>query len=233
MIRDDIRGITRCPQEIIDYLAVIGGRNPYQEPMWRLVLASSIIWKIAGGNIWDESLGVTERGGFNIETGHRYDNHPLRDESTFLVEQQRYPEIEGWVLQRWFPAEKYSRAEWFAPENCIPFTNIPKLGPYPQFGDYEIMQGPIPRVPAMEELRVYIKSYYYGMASRSQSMQQRIVEATTAAQYKKEQDEQRTRTRAYEEIRDKCSYLTSSSLEAGRIRTERAEKIGIRSHLGN
>jgi hypothetical protein len=34
-------------------------------------------------------------------------------------------------------------------------------------------------------------------------------------------------------MRDKCSYLSSSSLEAGRIRTKNAEKLGIKEHVGN
>ncbi len=233
-MRDDIRGIIRCPQEIADYLLMIGGpaQNPDKEPMWRLVLASSIVWKVAGGKIWDENLTVAECGGINIDAGEQHSYKPLRDESGGLVEQRRYPHLEGWVLQKWFPPSKYSQAEWFAPENLIPFTSIPKLGPYPQFGDYEIMAGPVPRVPTMSELRTYIASYWQGMESRCESVNQRILEAHNAAVYQKDQDEQRTRNLVEEYGRDVCSYLKSSSLAAGRLRTKRAEKLFIREHVG-
>jgi len=226
IIRNDIHGVNRCPSEIQDYLLTIGGKTPFGEPMWRLVVADSVVWKVAGGKVWDETLSIAERGG--IRNSHK----PLRDESDRLIERWRYPHLDGWILQRWFPPSAYSKAQWFAPENCLP-GGIPVLGPFPQFGDYEMVGGPTRRIPSKSELHSFISSYYRGLGSRTGSIEGRIKEAVNAADYERKREEQRIRALTDDYMRDKCSYLYSSSLEAGRIRTERAEKLGIREHVGN
>ena len=232
MIRDDIQGINRCPSDIADYLTTIGGQTPFGEAIWRLVLASSVVWRVAGGKVWDENLSLSERGGFDFTEGQAHAHKPLRDEGDKLVERRRYPHLDGWILQRWFPPSSYSRSQWFAPENCLP-DGTPKLGPFPQFGDYEMIAGPAPRVPARSELHAFISSYYRGLESRNGSVEGRIREAVNAAEYERRKEEDRVRELTDAYMRDKCSYLFSSSLEAGRIRTERAEKLGIREHVGN
>ena len=231
MLRNDICGTTLCPSDIADYLQTIGGQTPFGEPIWRLVLADSVIWKIAGGKVWDENLSISQR--FTAEgDGATHAHKPLRDETGKLVERRRYPHLDGWILQRWFPPSSYSRSQWFAPENCLP-DGTPKLGPFPQFGDYEMIAGPVERVPSRSELHAFISSYYRGLESRSGSVEGRIRQAVNAAEYERQKEEDRVRDLADAYMRDKCSYLYSSSLEAGRIRTERAEKIGIKEHVGN
>ena len=230
MTRNDICGINRCPSDIADYLNTIGGQTPFGEPMWRLVVADSVVWKVAAGKVWDDNLSLSERGGINsaAEGGHA----PVRDETGKLVERRRYPHLDGWILQRWFPPSSYSRSQWFAPENCLP-DGTPKLGPFPQFGDYEMIGGPVERIPSRSELHAFISSYYRGLESRSGSVEGRIRQAINAAEYERRKEEDRVRELADAYMRDKCSYLYSSSLEAGRIRTEKAEKLGIREHVGN
>lgn len=232
MIRDDIRGIQLCPSDIADYLLTIGGKTPFGEPMWRLVVAPSVVWKVAGGKVWQEGLSISERGGFDFEAGNPHCYRPVRDESDRLVERRRYPHLDGWILQRWFPPSSYSRTQWFANENCLS-DGTPKLGPFPQFGDYEMIGGPTRRIPSRSELHSFISSYYRGLESRTGSVEGRIREAVNAAEYERQKEEQRVRTLTDEYMRDKCSYLYSSSLEAGRVRSERAEKLGIREHVGN
>jgi len=232
MTRNDIRGIQQCPSEIADYLLTIGGKTPFGEPMWRLVLASNVVWKVAGGKVWDENLSLPERGGFDFAEGRAHENQPIRDESDRLVERRRYPHLDGWILQRWFPPSAYSKSQWFARENCLS-SGTPKLGPFPQFGDYEMIGGPIHRVPSKTELHNFISSYYRGLESRTGSIESRIQDAANAAEYEKQKEEERVRTLTDEYMRDKCSYLFSSSLEAGRVRTEKAEKLRIREHVGN
>jgi len=250
IIRDDIRGTQLCPSEIQDYLLTIGGKTPFGESTWRLVVADSVVWKVAGGKVWDETLSIAERGGIlHDSAGFRVSapsereacaglqvgeprHKPLRDESDRLIERKRYPHLDGWILQRWFPPSAYSKAQWFAPENCLP-GGIPVLGPFPQFGDYEMVGGPTKRIPPKSELHSFISSYYRGLESRTGSIEGRIKEAVNAAEYERKKEEQRIRALTDDYMRDKCSYLYSSSLEAGRIRTERAEKLGIREHVGN
>jgi hypothetical protein len=236
---NDIQGIERPPQEIQDYLLRIGGANPFGLPMWRLVLARNVIWKVQGGQIWDSSLSLAERGGWIAdEFNHdglglrRSEARPLRDESDRLVEQQRYPHLEGWIIQRWFPPSHYNRAQWFAPENCLP-DGTPKLGPFPQFGDYEMVGGPVENIPSRGELYELISAYWKNLESRSSSVATRVKDAENAARYALEKEEQRIRQRALDYMRDKCSYIWSSSLEAGRVRTAQAEKLGIREHVGS
>ena len=232
MTRDDIRGVERAPQEIEEHLLTIGGRTPFDEPMWRLVLARNVIWKVAGGKVWSEGLSVSERGGFDLFEGRPYDNQPLRDESGKLVEQQRYPHLAGWILQRWFPASAYNKPQWFAPENCLP-NGTPKLGPFPQFGDYELVGGAVEKVPGRQELHDFISAYYRGLERRGGSVESRVREAVNAAEYARQREEQKTRTFVDEYMRDRCSYIWSSSLEAGRVREEVGRRIGIREHIGN
>jgi hypothetical protein len=250
MLRDDIRGTQICPSEIQNYLLTLGGRTPFGEPMWRLVVADNVVWKVAGGKVWDENLSVSERGGIlhpavedsecqplaDAERARAFrqgnTNKPIRDESDRLVDRRRYPHLQGWILQRWFPPSSYSKSQWFAPENCLP-DGTPKLGPFPQFGDYEMIAGPVQRIPSRSELHSFISSYYRGLESRNGSVEGRIREAVNAAEYERRRDEHRVRALTEDYMRDKCSYLFSSSLEAGRIRTKRAEKLGIREHIGN
>ncbi|HEY6970750.1 MAG TPA: hypothetical protein VJA94_16185, partial [Candidatus Angelobacter sp.] len=226
-------GINRCPSDIADYLTSIGGQTPFGEPIWRLVLADSVIWKVAGGKVWDENLSIAERSEIRFAGAGAIAPHkPLKDETGKLVERRRYPHLDGWILQRWFPPSSYSRSQWFAPENCLP-DGTPKLGPFPQFGDYEMVAGPAPRVPSRSELHTFISSYYRGLESRSGSVEGRIRQAVNAAEYERRKEEDRVRELADAYMRDKCSYLYSSSLEAGRIRTDKAEKLGIKEHVGN
>jgi len=233
IIRDDIRGTQVCPSEIQDYLQSIGGKTPFGEPMWRLVIAESVVWKVAGGKVWDENLSIAERGGISFAGEGAYaPNKPLRDESDRLIERRRYPHVDGWILQRWFPPSAYSKTQWFAPENCLP-GGIPVLGPFPQFGDYEMIGGPTRKVPSKSELHSFISSYYRGLESRTGSIEGRIKEAVNAAEYERKREEQRIHALTDDYMRDKCSYLYSSSIEAGRIRTAKAEKLGIREHIGN
>lgn len=236
MTRDDIRGTHSCPSEIQDYLLRIGGRTPFGEPMWRLVVAENVVWKVAGGKVWDENLSIAERKGIRSAAGSAAapgcENKPMRDESDHLVERRRYPHLSGWILQRWFPPSSYSKSQWFAPENCLP-DGTPRLGPYPQFGDYEMIAGPAQRIPSKSELHSFISSYYRGLESRSGSIESRVREAVNAAEYERRREEQRIHALTEDYMRDKCSYLFSSSLEAGRIRTAKAEKLGIKEHVGN
>ena len=231
-MRNDVQGVERASQDTSEFLVTVGGLNPYGEPMWRVVLARNVIWKVEGGKVWDASLSIAERGGIDVESGRVYGNRPVRDEGERLVEQQRYPHLEGWILQKWFPASSYDRAQWFAPEHCLA-DGTPKLGPYPLFGDYEMMAGPMERVPSGAQLREFISAYYRGLESRGTSVTTRLHEMLNAMEYDERRRVKHAREFMDEYMRDKCSYLHSTSLLAGQIRTQKAEALGIREHVGN
>lgn len=231
-MRDDIKGLTRAPESVREFLESYGGKTPFGEPMWRLVLASSVYWKIAGDfKIWDVSVPLTERGGIDMWNGGKpFETRPLRVESG-MVERRKYPHLESWILQKWFPSSFYSKAIWEAPENAM-FDGTPKLGPWPQFGDYELMSGPFERAPGTDKLREEIAEYHNRIETAPASIEQRILLAMAAAQDEEEASEQRLNSKVDDYIKDRCSYITSSSLAAGRIRSEIAKKCGITEHVG-
>jgi hypothetical protein len=211
-----------------DYLERAGGLNEFGEPRWRLVLASSVVWKIAGGKVWDENLSVGERGGLLNPTAK-----PLRDESGTLVERRRYPHVEGWLLQAWKPASYYDREIWFAPQNCLP-DGTPKLGPFPNLGDYESQFPPMLRLPSIGELGRLLNLYWRGMTKMNEGTPEgRAKEAANNYEYAERKREAKLRDEFAYELHDKTSYLRSYSLEAGRERVRRGAKIGVREHIGN
>ena len=89
------------------------------------------------------------------------------------------------------------------------------------------------RIPAKQELHDFISAYYRRLEARSGSVEGRLREAINAAQYARQREEQKTRTFVDEYMRDRCSYIRSSSLEAGRVREQGAKRLGIREHVGN
>jgi hypothetical protein len=231
-VRDDLKGAVRAPAAIAEFLENYGGKTPNGEPIWRLVLCSSVYWKLAGNfKIWDPNVSLVERGGIDMwHGGKQFDTRPLRVESG-MVERRKYPHIEGWILQKWFPSTFYSKTFWEAPENAM-FDGTPKLGPWPQFGDYELMSGPYDHVPATDKLREEISEYHNRIETAPASIEQRTLLAMAAAQDEEDASEQILNDKVDAFIRDRCTYIKSSSLEAGRIRTEIAKRCGITEHVG-
>lgn len=239
--RDDLHG-PLAPMDHQQFLLKYGGKNPFGEPLWRLVLASSVWWKIAGDfKIWDKSIPVNERGGIDMWNGGReFDHKPIRVQSG-MMERRKYPHIEGWILQLWFPASKYDRKTWFAPQNCM-FDGTPKLGPFPECGDYELMNGPYQHLPSLSQIREWIGEYWRDQeatggywrdtAEQLAALDARMRDACEQAEQEEEQYENRLFSAVDAFMRDKCSYIWSNSLEAGRIRTEVAKKCGIKEHVG-
>lgn len=232
-IRDDIHGLTRPPESLQDFLLAYGGKTPFQEPLWRLVLAQNVYWKLAGDfKIWDAGIPVNERGGIDFWHGGKpFANRPIRVESG-MVERRKYPHLEGWILQKWFPPSSYPKEVWFAPENCM-FDGTPKLGPYPQFGDYELIDGPHVHLPTESQLRLWIAHYWARREEAPAGAEQRTLKALDAAAEEEKLYEKRLHALVDEYMREKCSYIWSSSLEAGRIRSEVARRCGIKEHVGN
>ena len=231
-MRDDIKGVTVVPTSTVEFLERYGGKTPFGEPMWRIVLAQNVYWKLAGNfKIWDESLSLNERGGIDMwHGGKQFENRPLRVECG-MVERKKYPHLEGWILQKWYPASKYSKTMWFAPENCMA-DGTPKLGPFPEYGDYELVSGPYPQIPTLSQLQLFISDHLRRLDEMNQNVEQRILDNVYAAQQEEQEYEKRLEAKVDDYLTDKCSYIDSCSLEAGRIRTKLAEKIGIRTHVG-
>lgn len=159
---------------------------------------------------------------------------------------QKYPDLEGWVLQRWRPAKHWGpRAVW---ESALyPGTNICVLGPYPERGMYEMAtefvipdgEGKprlyrnshytMPALSNIEEAIAFLEEQridHYGSDPQVR-MKIRMAEydARRAAQQRKDSAERR------QVIKDLIRPYCGASLEAQRLRNELAERQGVREHI--
>jgi hypothetical protein len=94
------------------------------------------------------------------------------------------------------------------------------------------MSGPYERVPTTDKLRNEIAEYHNRIETAPASIQQRTLLAMAAAQEEEDQYAARLDSKLDAFIRDRSTYIKSSSLEAGRIRTELAKRCGITEHVG-
>ncbi len=225
--RRDIRRPDPVPKYLNRFLAQVGGHNPYGEPMWRLVWAKSVVWMIAGGKVWDDNLTLAERGGV-LNPNAR----PLRDDYGKLVQRLKFPHADGWLLQIWKSPRFYPREHWFAPQHLMP-DGTPKLGPYPENGDYECTHPPMVRLPSENELGSLLNAHWKALSIRSASLEQRVLDTHNYCIYEDRRREKALVADFVLEANDLTSYLRSNTLTAGKIRTQRAEKLGIREHVGN
>jgi hypothetical protein len=125
-------------------LASYGGHTPDGRPLWRLVKAGNRRVRIAG------VMTTMPRGVVPEDTA------PLRtEEGTFWV--RRYGNA-GWVLERWFPASTWgTEADWEA-ERSGPDNRTRMRAAWPRNGDYFLMGGPWPQMPAAEVLKEAIRT---------------------------------------------------------------------------
>ncbi len=246
------------PTHIQGALTRFGGKNPYGRPQWRIVVASDVFVREAGVyRDWDENLSIAERGGFNFqqteeqamaringrdfaELGEqpnwaalRYENRPLRT-VTETRDNPRYPGIKGWIVEKWFPALRYgSPEEWYSYRAADGIT--PMLGPFPHEGDYEMIYGPFPRVPAIGQLQLWISHY----ARQREEIKQSGTPESRALEYaQREMDREREqwlRRRAeyqYMMANIWTSIATNGSLGMSRVRQELAARCGQTEHIG-
>jgi hypothetical protein len=254
--RDDIKGGTLPPEDIQQALIRFGGKTPHGEPMYRLVIAESVYQKSGGRwHDWDASLSLAERGGMvcdmsdsgefrGIHSLHR----PIRvvDE---IREVQKYPHMQGWLLERWLPAYMFGSQEaWYRMTakveeltedhhgqtiNKLTDTGLPILGPYPERGDYMLVAGPRADVIGVGELQEVIatverlRDTFIGQSKGE--IEKRIYEA----QYAQDERDRKARDEQEAAIRDALKPLLSTSLEMGAYRNKLAERAGLTSHEGN
>ncbi|HLJ25311.1 MAG TPA: hypothetical protein VKY85_01225 [Candidatus Angelobacter sp.] len=234
MNRDDIHGVERCPSDLAAFILRRYGTNPFNEPMWRVELAQNVYCRRAGlRKIWLPNIPVSERGGIIMSGAQRGQTHQHRPwtEVGGVWQRPKYPKAQGWILQRWYPAEMYDQKTWMAPQNMTVWG--PKLGPFPVHGDYELALGPFQELPTSSMLDEAIGEFFamlYNLPENIEVRQRMRVDQAEQA----EQDEAKHISAFLDDyMKDKCSYIWSSSLEAGRIREEVAKRCGIREHVGN
>lgn len=229
----------KAPVAIQRFIKSYGGTNPYGEPKWRLAIAAEIFVKEAGvWRDWAEGLTTAEKGGMNFTTNpegsgmdfERHDNKPTRV-VTEIREKRKYPQSEGWILERWFPASTYgTRDDWHSFKAADGMTSM--LGPYPEKGDYEYCYGPWEHIPTTDVIQTRISQHMAQINGRTGSPESRQREAMQRFELEEEQAEAKRKEEYMAMFRDELSPWHSASLEASRWRNELAERVGIRSHIG-
>ena len=236
MKRDDIAGEKRAPKSYHKFLLEFGGRNPYQEPNWRLVWAPSRMeWR--GGEIckWPDELAPADRGKMELDDvgGVRVSEYkPLsREVGVFRV--PKFPDQPGWLLEMWWPAHKYGTREEWEQTTRDPKSGVLMLGPYPEYGDYEVMASFTSELPGIEGLQKLIQKQNWTMLQKHGSLADRIRQRIEEAEAQQKAREEKEMNAAMERVKDQLSPLFSTSLEAGRIREQWARRAGITGHVGN
>lgn len=227
------------PRETQRFLKRYGGTNPYGLPKWRLVTGADRTIKEGGiWRDWAPGLSNAEKGGLNFSPNpnapgcnyQRYENKPIRV-VTEVREHRKYPQSEGWILERWFPATSYgSPEEWYSFKAVDGIT--PMLGPYPEAGDYEFIYGPWLRTPSIDVLERRISEYTNKQANKKGTPESRAREYSQRWQEKYELEEIQRKHEYEAMMRDHLSPLKSGSLPASRWRQELAGRIGISEHIG-
>jgi hypothetical protein len=228
------------PKDIERFLKRYGGLNPFGLPKWRLIVASDRMVKEAGvWRDWAPGLSNAEKGGLNFSPNpdapgcnyQRYDNKPIRV-VTEMREVRKYPQSEGWILERWFPASAYgTEEEWYSFKAVDGITSM--LGPYPECGDYEFIYGPWVRVPGVDVLERRIGGYVNTQLNKKGTPAQRAREYSQRYQEQEELDERKRKAEYEAQMRDVLTPMNSLSLEASRWRQDLAARTGnANEHIG-
>lgn len=231
--------------------------------MYRLVLAQHVM-VLEGGEWHDypDNAEIHERGGVDYEMGESglYLAGENAARALRVVVEMRWSERyqdTGWMLQRWYPADHYSREVW----EKMTLKNHPGiqcLGPFPVYGNYEEC------VVWQEDLGeglmlVDPKNTPYGMCSKflKEIPSLRILEkaiisfenrpavtdlAATAEQRMKikfdewvRHEAKRREARAERNkqiMHDHMRPYWGNSLESARLREKLAKRAGITTHVG-
>jgi hypothetical protein len=236
LVRTDIQGEPRAPKSYEEFLRRVGGKNPYGELQYRLVYTDTRFQSQAGmWKDWDPTLSIQERGGM-IQNDHGYMIASAATPDRVLLEVRdvlKYPHMpERWILERWCPAHYYgSKASWES--LVVPETTLPLMGPFPEFGDYEMVAGPAEELPSHTYLKQAIEACEELREEHRGTVEQVIAERVSDAEYAYEQQSRAEMEENVAFFRDQLSPWGSSSLAAGRWRQDLANRAGVKEHAGN
>lgn len=212
------------------------GLNPFGELIYRLVMADKVLEKIGGiWNDWLDTIDAADRG--KIITGE--DGRPTSNGYTAqrtiaeVREVERYPHLEGWVLERWFPVEYLGTPEQVWSATKVPGYDVPLFGPYPTQGMYMLVGGPCPVIPE----GTYVEDVIAFWEERRESQVSDCEQAVRLHMNRITEDFERRQAKTIRENTERFAHqlstFNSPTLEAGRWRTKLAEQAGATSHIGN
>lgn len=240
IVRDDLLPhVYTIPDSHQKALLRIGGKNPHGEAMYRLILMETRVTKASGDwCIWDDSVALDDRGGLNVKkamqlagTGATADEieaaltpaSPIRVDHG-IADVPLYPS-EGFCIEKWKPASSFgSPADWPATE-----------GPYPTYGDYELLCGPVPHLPTIAECEEKIRENMRNVETRPTSRRERLVMLMNTYNLRLEAEKKKRHSMIEDFVKDGPigSLRNRLSLGAGRVIQEYATKAGLTGHWGN
>lgn len=243
--RNDIHGIHTVPKETLEYLKRIAGMNPYGEPILRLCVAEDRYTKAGGAfTDWEQGSSLQDRGGYgdpeHIGEGvvelRRTSAQPLRT-VVEVREVKKYPGLEGWILERWYPASMYgSEQDWLSHKK----DGVPLLGPYPSEGDYEMIAGPEKHFPSHTALALAWARHLELIDRRlnaAATAEARLKIRLAAIEWQDRQTEEKIKAENKARLKDYTKPIWGSSLGAGRLRTSIEKRLRERGfnvgHAGN
>lgn len=248
IIRNDCKNSIAIPEEIEMAIREVGGMNPYEEPMFRLILAEDRYILAAGQwSIWDENVDMDERGGLPIkqiqhmvQAGYHEDaideyvmgvfNKTPISVFTGMTQVPLYP-YEGFILEKWKPAFTFGTPEEW---NRWSFEGQPMAGVFPEYGDYEMVAGPTPYMPTALQCEEAIRQNIRDINEKPRSARQRVILMMRRKEEERLKREKARRDKIDAIVRDnEGSLYNRVSLASGRIRQKLADRAGLKGHYGN
>lgn len=149
---------------------------------------------------------------------------------TGMSEVQIYPN-EGWIIEKWKPADAWgSPADWYR----YAFQGVASLGPYPQFGGYELIAGPSPTKPTVTEVETAIRRHFQELDARPASPAELVARMMSAKEERNRKRKEDRRADIEAAVKDgPISLHNRISLGAGRVIQEAATRAGLSGHYGN
>jgi hypothetical protein len=151
------------PKRVIEKLLAWGGKNPHGLPNWRIILAENHLVQRAG--TWTSFESDDKQADFQhmrTEAGEHACTFQTQSISPTEVKigmfwVPKWP-VKGWILERWFPTSSFgTKREWEAAKSSDGVT--PMMGPYPEKGDYFLLDGPWAEIPNLEDVRKAVSTW--------------------------------------------------------------------------
>lgn len=151
------------PSRVTAKLTQWGGKNPYGLPNWRIILAENHLVQRAG--TWTEFEADDKQAEFQHHRTEAGD-HACTFQTQAIAPTKvkigmywvpKWP-VRGWILERWFPAGAWGNKEsWESAKSSDGVT--PMMGPYPEKGDYFLLDGPWEEIPNLEDVRRAVSTW--------------------------------------------------------------------------
>ena len=140
-------------------------------------------------------------------------------------------QCEGYIVERWKPAHCFgSPSQW----ESYTFEGDCVLGPYPHYGDYELIAGPSPYMPSEAELAEAVKHHMHNLREKPSSPVERVRQLLATMEKRNKDRMRHVKNQAESFRKDGVESIRNRvSLGAGRVRQELATKAGIKGHYGN